>query len=405
MMPLVAASMIIVSVVLTDAFDNEANTAADAVSASAMLNVRTVRAFGAERCFSETFAGMVFHIAGKESRSALKKGLALAVNSMVIFLVYLVGLWYGAQLISSEGLDASRVYQSLLCVTLGFSGAGLAASYGPVLAAGRRSAMGMFALIDHKPTINAEASVGKHRDLGDGAVEFHDVTFRFPHRAEQRVLKHVSFTAEKGQTVALVGPSGSGKSTIVQLLLRFYDPTEGVVKVGHVDLRCFDLSWWRQQVGLVGQEPVLFDVSLEENVKYGCPEATRAEVEAAAREANMDYALNGTISWEDRLGIRGERLSGGQKQRCAIARAIVRRPQVLLLDEATSALDSASEQVVQAALDNLRRGRTTFTIAHRLSTIKDSDLIIVLSSGLVIERGAHDELLAKHGWYAQMAPQ
>jgi len=162
------------------------------------------------------------------------------------------------------------------------------------------------------------------------------------------------------------------------------------------------VAWWRRQLGVVGQEPVLFDASLEENVRYGCPGATRAQVEDAALEANMDYAFTGSVGWEDRLGIRGERLSGGQKQRCAIARAIIRQPQVLLLDEATSPLDSASEYIVQQALDRARLGRTTFTIAHRLSTIEDSDLILVLVAGTLAETGTHVELLAAQGVYASL---
>mmetsp|Transcript_30347 Transcript_30347/g.87102 ORF Transcript_30347/g.87102 Transcript_30347/m.87102 type:complete len:280 (-) Transcript_30347:391-1230(-) len=176
----------------------------------------------------------------------------------------------------------------------------------------------------------------------------------------------------------------------------------GLSRWGGMDLRCFDVAWWRRQLGVVGQEPVLFDASLEENVRYGCPGATRAQVEDAALEANMDYAFTGSVGWEDRLGIRGERLSGGQKQRCAIARAIIRQPQVLLLDEATSPLDSASEYIVQQALDRARLGRTTFTIAHRLSTIEDSDLILVLVAGTLAETGTHVELLAAQGVYASL---
>merc|ERR1711966_58364 len=193
--------------------------------------------------------------------------------------------------------------------------------------------------------------------------------------------------------------------------MRFYDPTSGAVKIGGTSLREFDVSWWRQQVGVVGQEPVLFDLSLEDNVKYGKAGATREEVEEAARMANMEY-VHGVfphgekkIRWEDFVGTRGGKLSGGQKQRCAIARALIRNPHVLILDEATSALDSASEHLVQVALDAAKKGRTTVSIAHRLSTIKDSDKIFVLQDRSVGESGTHDELMQKQGLYWNLAKQ
>jgi len=227
------------------------------------------------------------------------------------------------------------------------------------------------------------------------------VSFFYPHRPEVQVLKDFSVNVTEGQTVALVGPSGSGKSTIVQLLMRFYDVEagSGSITVGGTDLRRLDVSWWRSCIGFVGQEPVLFDASLEDNLKYGRADATRAELEEAAALANMDFVLSGKVQWEDSVGARGGKLSGGQKQRVAIARALVRKPKILLLDEATSALDSASEHLVQEALDKARKGRTTFVIAHRLSTIQDSDLILVMCDGTVTEQGTHEQLLAKHGLY------
>jgi len=232
-------------------------------------------------------------------------------------------------------------------------------------------------------------------------ITFEKVSFFYPHRPEVQVLKDFSVNVIEGQTVALVGPSGSGKSTIVQLLMRFYDVNagSGSITVGGTDLRCLDVSWWRSCVGFVGQEPVLFDASLEDNVKYGKTNASRADLEEAAVLANMDFVLSGKVQWEDSVGARGGKLSGGQKQRVAIARALLRKPQILLLDEATSALDSASEQVVQEALDKAKRGRTTFVIAHRLSTIQDSDLILVMCDGTVTEQGTHEQLLGKQGLY------
>ena len=228
-----------------------------------------------------------------------------------------------------------------------------------------------------------------------------DVVFYYPHRSEVVVLNRLSLQVRQGQRVALVGFSGSGKSTVIQLLLRFYDPQRGAVTVGGQNLCKLDVSWWRRQVALVGQEPILFDLSLEENVKYGCPEATHEEVLAVARAANMDYALSGQRRWSERVGLKGEKLSGGQKQRCAIARALLRKPRILLLDEATSALDSQSELVVQQSFQQMKA--TTITVAHRLSTIRDSDKIFVLAEGRLIEEGTYAQLIALGGSFAQLA--
>ena len=226
-----------------------------------------------------------------------------------------------------------------------------------------------------------------------------------------------------------MGSSGSGKSTIIQLLQRFYDPPRGSIRIGGTELKDLrkgpskqtpippqpaaqrninhlqelNVAWWRRQVGLVSQDPVLFDMSLEENVKYGYPEATAGELLAAAEAAHMDYALSGAVKWSERMGLRGEKLSGGQKQRCALARALIRKPEVMLLDEATSALDSVSEQVVQRAMQEARLGRTTITVAHRLSTIRNSDNIFVISNGRLVESGTYDELIERDGNLAKLA--
>ena len=217
------------------------------------------------------------------------------------------------------------------------------------------------------------------------------------------MIKRINFTVNKGQAVALVGFSGSGKSTMIQLLQRFYDPQGGSIRVGGTNLRDLNVAWWRRQLGMVGQEPVLFDVSLEDNVKYGCPEATDEQVQEAAKAANMEYVFSGAVKWTDRVGLRGEKLSGGQKQRCAIARALLRQPQFMLLDEATSALDSTSERLVQQAMKAARVGKTTITVAHRLSTIQDSDKIFVLSNGKLVESGTYQELVDLDGNFAKLA--
>jgi ATP-binding cassette subfamily B protein len=228
-----------------------------------------------------------------------------------------------------------------------------------------------------------------------GALELRDVSFRYPGAAEQVVLERMSFTAEPGTVVALVGESGAGKSTVGRLIERFYDPQEGGLYLDGVDFRRLELRWLRQQIGLVEQEPTLFDRSLVDNIKYGRPHASFEEVQRAARLANAEsFILALPEGYETKPGEKGVRISGGQKQRIAIARAICKNPALLLLDEATSALDTANEAVVQAALDTLMEGKTTVVIAHRLSTVVRANQIIVLDKGRAVERGTHDELAA-----------
>ena len=294
-----------------------------------------------------------------------------------------------------------QVLLTLFCVTFGLQSVSMIAMYLPDSASGTIAAAEVFRLVDLESKIDAVEPEGRITSLGDGTIRLQDVVFYYPHRSEVIVLNKLSLEVRPGQRVALVGFSGSGKSTVIQLLLRFYDPQRGAVTIGGQNLANLDVAWWRSQVALVGQEPILFDLSLEENVKYGRPEATHEQVLWAARAANMDYALNGTRRWSERVGLKGEKLSGGQKQRCAIARALLRQPKILLLDEATSALDSQSEVMVQHAFQQIRA--TTITVAHRLSTIRDSDKIFVLAEGRLIEQGTYMQLMAMQGSFAQLA--
>ena len=254
----------------------------------------------------------------------------------------------------------------------------------------------------------------------DGEIEMQNATFEYPSRPGVKVLDKMSMMVKPGQTVALVGPSGCGKSTIVSLLERFYDPESGSLTLDGSDLRDLNIRWLRSQIGIVSQEPVLFDTSIAENIRYGANfrEVSDEEVVEAAKAANIhsfieslpqvcslsDYncslfshlCLQG---YSTNVGSKGTQLSGGQKQRIAIARALVRNPKILLLDEATSALDTESEKIVQEALDKAREGRTSIVIAHRLSTIYNADLIIVIKSGKVAEKGTHESLLRERGIY------
>lgn len=330
-----------------------------------------------------------------EVSASWKKGAAQGFGASSVQVIYLIGFWLCAVLLQRGNLAVNDVLMTLFCVVFGLSSASVTARYIPDAVTGRIAAYETFRLIDQDSAINALQPAGVYRSLGDGIVAFENVSFAYPHRPGMTVLQSLSFKIQPGSTVALLGASGGGKSTVIQLLQRLYDPDEGSIKVGGVDLRELDVRWWRSQLGFVGQEPVLFDISLEDNIKYGFPEASHEEIVRVAELAHMDYALEGQVSWSGRLGTRGEKLSGGQKQRCALARALLRRPSLLLLDEATSALDSANEKLVLEALRSKGNGLTTLTIAHRLSTVQDADYALVLSSGKLAEHGTFEELLQR----------
>ena len=244
---------------------------------------------------------------------------------------------------------------------------------------------------------------GEKPEKFDSTIEIKGVTFAYPTRPDIKVMEDFSLDIEVGKTYALVGPSGCGKSTIIQLILRFYDPLSGEVLVGGRDVRALNTRWLRQHIGVVSQEPVLFDTTIAVNIKYGKEGATDEEMKAAAISANAhDFISKLPDGYNTLVGEAGTQLSGGQKQRIAIARALIRDPKILLLDEATSALDAESESIVQQALDSAREGRTTIIVAHRLSTIQNADVIASISNGRIVEKGTHSELMDKEGLYFEL---
>jgi ABC-type multidrug transport system fused ATPase/permease subunit len=321
-----------------------------------------------------------------------------------IFAVYALGFWYGAQLVADTPANGGILLGDMLIVF--FSVVLTAAAFGqvmnvfPELAKGRVALYNLMKVIDRTSEIDLNAETGISNVKLRGEVEFENVSFAFPSRPDQAVLKNLSLHIAPGAVVGVVGSSGAGKSTLVSLLERFYDAAQGEIRIDGEPIKNYSLKWLRENIGLVSQEPKLFDQSIFENIRLGKPTASLEEVMAAARAANAHNFITGLgDGYETRVGEGGCQLSGGQKQRIAIARAVLKNPQVILLDEATSALDNESEAVVQEALDRLMQGRTTIVVAHRLSTIKNSHVIIVMQEGQIFETGTHRELLQLNGLY------
>jgi ATP-binding cassette subfamily B protein len=258
----------------------------------------------------------------------------------------------------------------------------------------------MFTLLDEKPDV-ADAHDAPALGTGPGEVAFETVAFA--HEARDRGLENVSFRARAGETTAIVGPSGAGKSTVLKLIFRFYDPAAGRVLIDGQDIRDVTQASLRGALGLVPQDVVLFNDTLRYNIAYGRPDASQADLDEAARRAQLgEFIARLPQGWDTRVGERGLKLSGGEKQRVGIARVILRDPRILVLDEATSSLDSRTEAEVQQALAEASKGRTTIVVAHRLSTIADADKIVVLKDGRVVEEGAHAALVARNGEYAEL---
>jgi ABC-type multidrug transport system fused ATPase/permease subunit len=410
-----------------------------AVASEALLNIRTVRACRAESNILARYDAQVVSVTKlmlkRKPAEGIAYGLAMAISFVIYVVVFVYGPWLvehdedGNLITDQDGvglITPTEMFQAMFCIMFGAMGAGMGAVFVTDAKKAKIASADVFQILDRESRADAVNPVGKIASFGEDPqvpfLAFKDITFTYPHRPELPVLQGLSFSIAKGQSVALVGPSGSGKSSCMSLLQRFYDAQEGTVAITGHRIQDLDLRWWRSQMGFVGQEPVLFDASVAENVRYGAPDATHAELEAAADLANMNFVQpeaghtvlrnvtqrdgqTNLVKWTDTVGRGGGQLSGGQKQRVAIARAMVRKPALLLLDEATSALDSASESVVQQALDKARVGRTTVMIAHRLSTVQDADLLVIICDGVVSESGTHQELLAKKGVYWNIAGQ
>jgi len=391
---------------------------ASAMAGETLGAIAIVQAFGQESREADRFAQATQRAFATAIRRTRVRAALTAFVIVAIFAALVGGLYLGTQAVLRGELGAGTLGQSVILIAMVASSAAvLAEVWGELL----RAAGAIERLIEWlqtRPSIVSPAHPARlpldpeggyqggnaRGNAGGLTVEFDAVSFWYPSRPATPAMQSVSLRLERGETVALVGPSGAGKSTLLKLLLRFYDPSTGVIRLDGIATQDLGLETLRACMALVPQEPVIFSANASENIRYGRPEATDAEVEAAARAAQAhEFIARLPQGYATPLGERGVRLSGGQRQRIAIARAIIRNAPLLLLDEATSSLDAENERAVQNALEAAMQGRTTLVIAHRLATVQRANRIIVLDQGQVVEAGTHLELIARNGLYARLA--
>jgi ATP-binding cassette, subfamily B, bacterial len=366
--------------------------------------IQTVQAFTLEELHGRRYDDMVEKSFDTAVRRTRVRAWLVAAAIMTTFSAVTLVLWLGARSVLAGTMSGGDLAKFLsYAIFMGTSVAALSEMWGEL----QRASGAMertVELLDSQPSLKIPANPLAMNPVARGAISFEHLSFAYPSRLDTRALSDFNLEIAPGETVAFVGPSGAGKSTVFQLLLRFYDPLAGRILVDGVDIAQADPQAVRARIGLVPQETMIFGASARENIRYGRPGASDAEIEAAARAAAADEFIRKLPEGYDTfLGERGARLSGGQKQRLAIARAILKNPPILLLDEATSSLDSESERLVQDALEKLMRDRTTLVIAHRLATAINSDRIVIVDRGRIVGSGPHEQLMRDNALYARLA--
>jgi len=386
------------------AYERSGNVAAEAIA-----NIRTVASLAKEDRFEERYIEVTKEPHKYAINKALYASFGYAMAQGVAFWAYSIGFYGGYRLVEANIITWYQMFNCMLAIVFAAISLGHITSEIPKYAKGKQSAINIYELLDKDTTIDVDRDGLKINsssyETGD-SLSLEKVQFTYPTRSDVPIFKGIELQAQPAQTVALVGPSGCGKSTVIALLERWYEVDGGKVVVDQYDIKDLQLHDVRNRMALVGQEPVLFDISIKDNILYGLPdgvEGTLDQVIEAAKLSNIhNFIMSLPEGYDTKVGDKGSQLSGGQKQRIAIARALIRNPKILLLDEATSALDSESEKLVQEALDKARSGRTTIVIAHRLSTIQDADLILVVKDGHIVESGRHFDLVALQGVYSEL---